>query len=201
MKSSKKSETLDIRISHADKQALQAKASEEGLTVSHVLRKLISNYLSQPETRSQPNRLMELFMTLKSKPKSVLATALACIALPFTFSSLAAAEEVSLRINGEYTQPVVENGVEGKRIRQFGTDVHFSDGGHLEFEPFPGSNLSMAITVKEKRDQLLIEMIIQEGDKLIAKPSFMTHFDTPIRMEVGEEGGEIFILDALPTKL
>ena len=98
MKSSKKSETLEVRISHEDKQALQTKASGEGKTVSHVIRGLISTYLSQPDTRSRPNRLMELIMTLKSKPKSVLAAALACLALPLTFSSLASAQDVSLLI-------------------------------------------------------------------------------------------------------
>jgi len=53
MKTPKKSETLEVRLSHPDKVALQDKAAREGRTVSHVVRGLISSYLLQAEPRSR----------------------------------------------------------------------------------------------------------------------------------------------------
>lgn len=198
MKSSKKSETLEVRISHEDKQALQAKASGEGKTVSHVIRGLISTYLSQPDTRSRPNRLMELIMTLKSKPKSVLAAVLACLALPLTFSSLASAQDVSLLINADYTQPVLENGEEGKRVRRFETEVHMDSDGTATLEY---GTLTISIKAETVESGLSLKFTISDDDELIATPSLVTHFDETARIEIGQEQGTMFKLEALPKKL
>jgi len=211
MKSPKKSENLEVRLSHQDKTALQNKAAQEGRSVSVVIRGLISDYLAQPITRSRPNQLMELFMTLKSKPKSVLAAALACVALPFTFSSFAAAEEVSLRINGEYTQPVTEDGVAGKRVRRFDTDLHINtnDAATIEIDSTNGP-LQIRILTEEVENGLSLQFKILNDGKAwdmspkmgtYESPTLISDFGTPIRVEIGYEGGEIFILDALPTKL
>ena len=53
MKSPKKSEMLEVRLSHPDKLALQEKAAREGRTVSDVVRGLIASYLSQDAARSK----------------------------------------------------------------------------------------------------------------------------------------------------
>ena len=126
MKQPKKSETVEVRLSHPDKQALQAKASREGRTVSDIIRGLISDYIAQPDARSTSNKLTELFMTLKSKPRSLLAIAASCVpilALPVFFAASANAEDISLTLAAEYVSPVVEGGVEGTRTQRFSTEI------------------------------------------------------------------------------
>jgi len=199
MKSSKKSETIEIRVSHEDKQALQAKASSQGRTVSSVIRSLIADYLAKDETRPYSNRLKASLMTLKSKPKSIAATLFACALAPFAYVQYAAAEDISVKLDGEYIVPIVENGEEGTRTRSFSTEVHFENGGDATFNLAP--DMTMFITVKESADRLFIEMVIKDKNELIAEPRITTTYDTPIRVEVGSETGEIFTLNALSKKL
>lgn len=133
MKQPKKSETLEVRLSHPDKLALQDQAAREGRTVSDVVRGLISSYLAQAEPRSKPSRLTELLMTLKSKPKSVLAT-LACAPLllvPALMPATASAENVSLSLEGEFIAQTAVNGTDGNRVRRFNTEIHIAPGGFM----------------------------------------------------------------------
>ena len=93
MKSPKKSENLEVRLSHADKQNLRAKAALEGRSVSDVVRCLISDYLHPPKSRTESSVFEGLLMTFKSRPKTILAT-LACLpifAAPVLFSAPAMA--------------------------------------------------------------------------------------------------------------
>jgi len=67
-KPAKKSETLEVRLSHPDKRALQDKAAFEGRTVSAVVRGLISSYLSQAEPRSKTSHLANPSLTYVDFP-------------------------------------------------------------------------------------------------------------------------------------
>lgn len=211
MKSKKKSEMLEVRLSHEDKQALQAKAANEGRTVSFVVRRLISDYLKQPEARSQPTRFTELLMTLKSKPKTVLALAAACILTPLGMASFASAADVSLRINAEYTQPATEHGAEGKRVRRFNTDLHMEADGTATLEiPSQTGSFRLLITSEEVENGLSLKFAILDNgegwnmsDQLgaFASPSVIVNYDAPIEIEIGHEGGEIFTMKAVPSKL
>jgi len=127
MKTPKKSESLEVRLSFEDKQALQAKAAKEGRTVSDVIRGLISDYVKPNKARTILNPVTELFMTLKSKPKTLFAclvSSLPIFALPLFLASPATAEDISLTLEGEYTSPEIINDIEGKRVRSFSTEVH-----------------------------------------------------------------------------
>ena len=199
MKSSKKSETIEIRLSYEDKQALQAKASKQGRTVSSVIRSLIADYMLKDETRPYSTRLKAFIMTMKSKPKSIAATLLACALAPFAYVQYAAAEDISVKLDGEYIVPIVENGEEGSRIRSFSTEVHFDNGGDATLHLAP--DMTMFIKVKQNGEDLFIEMMIKDKDRLIAEPRLTTNFDTPTRVEVRNEAGESFTLNALPEKL
>ena len=201
MKSKKKSEMLEVRLSHEDKQALQAKAAREGRTVSFVVRRLISDYLTPPETRSQPSRLQELFMSLKSKPKSLLATGAVCLALPFIFTPFASAEDISLRLNGEYTQVIQVDGEDGKRVRRFETEIHMESEDSAEFEILSADSvISISITTEEAEGRILLKFVISNDDDIIGTPFLSTLYDVPARIEIGQLGGEMFTLDALPKK-
>ena len=211
MKSKKKSEMLEVRLSHDDKQALQAKAAREGRTVSFVVRRLISDYLTQPEARSHPNRLMELLMTLKSKPKSMLAVAMAFVLTPLGIASFASAKDVSLRINGEYSQPMIENDTDAKRVRTWDYEVHMETDGTATLDVQSASgNLQILVTTEEVENGLSMKFSIPDNGKAwnmssqlgaYKSPSLIANYDAPIAIEIGYEDGEMFKMSATPRKL
>jgi len=202
----KKSEMLEVRLSHEDKQALQAKAADEGVTVSFVVRRLISEYLVQPATRSKPDPLMELFMTLKSRPKSLFATlaSLPLLAAPFLLPSAANAGDISLTLKSEYTEPVFENDSLGKRVRRVNTEIEIDEGQFFSLpiatglHHNPAAAIQMSFRVSEGANQMVkIEIFLCEttsepishttnlklesvnscdGKKLIAQPSISTKY-------------------------
>ena len=53
----KKSETLEIRLSHADKQAFMARCRAEGVTASEALRRAIEDRLERPRRLGSKGRL------------------------------------------------------------------------------------------------------------------------------------------------
>lgn len=226
MKQHKKSEMLEVRLSHPDKTALQDKAAREGHTVSDVVRGLISSYLVQVEPRSR-NQLTELFMTLKSKPKTVLA-ALACVpavTLPFVFAAPASATDIAFTLGAEFIQPEIVNGLEGKRIRQFSTEIE------MELDEFismrlpsmtaqsDGSSLFMTAKFSKTDDLVTIHLTVCEiegdiaaepnvielthsdgcqNEHVLANPRLTAKYGEKAEFKIGDEDGETFSLSALP---
>ncbi|MEP4053258.1 MAG: hypothetical protein ABJN22_13530 [Litorimonas sp.] len=206
MKQPKKSETLEVRLSHPDKVALQNKAANEGRTVSDVVRGLISSYLSQTEPRSHPLKLTELLMTLKSKPKSVLATlaVFPLLATPFLLPTAANAGDISLTLESEFIEPVVEMASDGNRVRRSRTEIHIAEGQFFSLPVAaspsndPNAHLYMSLRVSESDNHIvIIEISICEktndseipanvaqvvttdtcvGEKLIANPKISAKY-------------------------
>lgn len=205
MKQPKKSETLEVRLSHPDKTALQDKAAREGRTVSDVVRGLITSYLSQAEPRSR-NQFTELLMTLKRKPKSVLATltCLPLLATPLLLPTTANAGDISLTLESEFTEPEESHGEGGKRVRRMKTEIEIDEN---QFFSIPlmispsgdeNANLHMSFKVSEGDNEIVtIEISICEiidttrnlakqgkvllldayvGEKLIAQPKISAKY-------------------------
>ena len=171
MKKHKKSETLEVRLSHPDKVALQDKAAREGRTVSDVVRGLISSYLTQSEPRSKTSTLTELLMTFKSKPKFVLATlaALPLLAAPFLLPVTATAGDIAVTLESEYTEPEKSHGADGKRVRRMKTELKLEENQFFTIPVAaspsgdPSANLHMSLSVSEGDDQIVtIEISICE---------------------------------------
>ncbi len=231
MKSTKKSEMLEVRLSHEDKQALQAKAADEGSTVSFVIRRLISGYLTQPDARSHPNRLTELLMTLKSKPKSILAVAAACVpilALPVFIATPANAEDISITLAGEYISPVFEDGVEGKRVQRFTTELELGFDQFIAMRlpslQYQGSETSLFMVAKITEVEKVVNIRIQicetpeppthplnepelvdvdacTGGRMIAEPTISAAYGEKAEFKMGDGDGETFRLSAQPKRL
>lgn len=229
-KKAKKSETLEVRLSHPDKVALQDKAAREGRTVSAVVRGLISSYLSQAEPRSKSSKMTELLMTLKRKPKSVLAT-LACVpllSLPFLLPASASAEDISLSLKGEYIAPIVENDEEGIRTRRFNTELQITPGKFITLRlpsltaQGPDSGLYMVVHVDEQDARIILELTlcevadapqktqnvvevipidICESANIIATPVLSTRYGDMVEFKMGDSEGETFSFSALPKRL
>jgi len=230
MKTPKKSETLEVRLSHPDKVALQDKAAREGRTVSHVVRGLISSYLLQAEPRSQSTLFMELAQMIKSKPKSVFATlaSLPLFTSLFFIPTTAGAAEIALSLQGEFVAPVIENGVDGKRVRRFNTEIHMSPDNFLTtrlpslIAQGPSTGLYMAVHVSEANESVslaiticevadapelspqTVEMIpidICEGANIIAKPTLTTQYGDKVEFRMGDIKGETMKISAKPKRL
>ena len=202
MKSPKKSEMLEVRLSHPDKLALQEKAAREGRTVSDVVRGLISSYLSQDAARSKTSSFMELLMALKSKPKSLALTALACLAAPLAFSTFAFADDFSLTLSGEFVEPIIENGEDGKRVRRFTTEVHMDSNEtmRVKLSGIPEDDLAVVVTTTDVENGISLKFeIIKNGD-VIAMPQLTALYNEAARVEIGHENGEMFMMNAVPAK-
>jgi len=202
MKSPKKSEMLEVRLSHPDKLALQEKAADEGRTVSDVVRGLISSYLTQDAARSKPSLFMELLMAIKSKPKSLAATVLACLAAPFAFSTSAFADDISLTLSGEFIEPIIENGEDGKRVRRFSTEVHMDSNEtmRVKLSGNPEDDLAVVVTTKNVENGISLKFeIIKNGDT-IAMPYLTAFYDEAARVEIENKNGEMFTMNAVPVK-
>ena len=202
MKSPKKSEMLEVRLSHPDKLALQEKAADEGRTVSDVVRGLISSYLTQDAARSKPSLFMELLMAIKSKPKSLAATVLACLAAPLAFSTFAFADDLSLTLSGEFVEPIIENGEDGKRVRRFTTEVHMDSNEtmRVKLSGIPEDDLAVVVTTKDVENGISLKFeIIKNGD-VIAMPQLTALYNEAARVEIGHENGEMFMMNAVPAK-
>jgi len=230
MKSPKKSETLEVRLSHPDKVALQDKAAREGRTVSAVVRGLISSYLSQGEPRSKSSRLTELLMTLKSRPKTVLAT-LACLPalmLPIFMATPATAADIALTFGGEFIKPEMFDGVEGKRVKRFSTEIEMDLDQLISMRlpslPSQGdsSSLFMMAKISEAYETVTIEITICEieGDiaarpnvielthidgcqyeHILANPKLTTKYGEKVEFSMGDETGQTISLTASPKPL
>lgn len=177
MKSPKKSENLEVRLSHEDKTTLQKKAALEGRSVSAVVRRLISDYLAPPVTRSKPHPVMELLMTLKSRPKSVLAglaaglASIPLLATPFLIPTTASAEEISLSLKGEFVASVEENGEQGQRVRRFNTEIQIGSDHFMTMRlpsllaQGPDAGLYMVVHVTEAENKVMLGLTLCEVAK------------------------------------
>jgi len=230
MKSPKKFETLEVRLSHQDKIALQKKAASEGRTVSDVVRGLISSYISPNDARSNSSFYMELVQMIKFKPKSVFAT-LACLPLfasLFFIPTTASAEDIALSLQGEFIGTVVENGEDGKRVRRFNTEIHIKPDHYMTMRmpsllvQGPKTGLYMAVHVTEAEDRVTLAMTICEvadapqiaantvkmipmdicnKANILAKPTLTTQYGDKVEFRIGDMAGETFKISAKPKRL
>ena len=169
-------------------------------------------------------------MTLKSRPKTVMA-ALACLpalSLPLLLASPAAASDIAVTFGGEFVQPEFFDGVEGKRVKRFTTEVEMdldefiamrlpSMAGHGE-----GVSLFMTAKIYEANERIKINLTIceVEGDmaarpnvielthfdgcqfeRILANPSLTTNYGEKAEFKMSDETGESFSLTASPKLL
>ena len=73
----KKSDTLDIRLPHEQKQAFMSAVSSNKETASEAIRRFIEDYVSKAEATEHPHPVQELTMTLNRHRFKTLGTAAA----------------------------------------------------------------------------------------------------------------------------
>jgi hypothetical protein len=206
----KKSEMLEVRLSYEDKKKLQAKARQDGVSVSETVRRLISNYLAPSESRTTLQRLKESIMKNHLKTKSALAAAgIACIGA-LTFAPLSAADEVGLKLQGSSVQSLKD----GTRTRNFETEILIDegktivlglDGGLLNEQNISEAkdgDLMLTLRVDKTEEGLVLDFKIHQTienengveTKLVAKPKLTTSFDTESKIVLNLEENETLSL-------
>lgn len=198
---SKKSEMLEVRLSHEDKEALRAKAASEGQTVSAVVRRLIGAYIRPAETVDHTERWNPI-MTLKTYPRRAAAAALACLATTFALSSTAQAEPVRLTLEIENTTPVAdpEHG-EGKRVQRASTELELADtsavcmalerGGACDPTTLTAEGLAIVVVAKPLADQVRVELVLKSGETILSEPWITVPYGETASIEIaGEDGSQ-----------
>lgn len=126
MRDEKKSETLEVRLSHSAKAEFMARCKEKGMTASDVVRAFIAGFnedarRTEPEEMAQM-RLKELSMTLKKNPRKIFGTGLGALSAFALFASATsyADDDVFERLDknqdGKLTASEISNG-EGERYQ------------------------------------------------------------------------------------
>jgi Ca2+-binding EF-hand superfamily protein len=87
----KKSETLDIRLPHEQKQAFMSATRAQGETASQALRRYIASYIEEAQAAEQTTPVQELTMTLlRHRIKTAMTASAAALGL-FAFTAMPSA--------------------------------------------------------------------------------------------------------------
>lgn len=218
-RSSKKSETLEVRISYDTKQKLSERAALEGRTVSELVRTLCTSYLANDSSHTESSFLGEFVMRAKNfifqKPKTVLAGLLAVAGSTMLMMPSAAAQDFTLEMQGEVMLPVSEP-IAGVRIRKFSTDISLGfnspivlglDGQKLSNDRLPdGDGTWMTIIVREasgtdnKNAVYIFLSIVEKLDSketVLADPVLLAVYDQSSKT-VSEADGATYSFKFVP---
>lgn len=206
-KPTKKSETLEVRISFDTKQTLSNHAKTEGRTVSDVVRNLIDTHLENLTSGTKPSAFGDVTQHLKrflmQKPKTLLASLTVLAASSFLFIPTASAEGFILDVKGEWVEILEKD--EGVRTRRFETEVELDFGSTIVMGvdgQVPSMNLygqstgvntiliKDGVWIKVKVDEaqvangeggvmisLLLIDKVNKVEKLLAAPNIMAAYD------------------------
>lgn len=117
---SKKSETLDIRLPHDQKEAFMQATRRRGETASEALRRYIARYITETEAKGGVQPLKEIAMTVRNHPAkttggfAALATSLAAAFAVFAAPSVAD-NNAQPKNNPDVVYPLdlIEKGISG----------------------------------------------------------------------------------------
>ena len=192
----KKSETIEIRIDHKTKLALQDKANAENKTVSEVLRKKIERYLNPRQPRL-PARLKNAVLVLTGLMAGLFGSA---IIIPS-----ANAEDFGLTFDGE----IVNRVADGHRRQSIKYELTFDEKGGTVKLPVSASDIYFELTVKSiesngtQAASIKIGIIQIDGPdrNVIAEPQLIAAFDEVSRIEIGSEAGAQYHINLVPSRL
>ena len=189
----KKTETLEVRLSLADKRALGDKAKAEGRSVSTVVRALIADYLA-PTT--EPARYRP------SRPAVVMASLFAMLGATLAIPTTSNAADLSLHVHGAFAEP--SEGGTRTRTMDAQWDVDFGKSVDLPVE-FGQIDMVIAVRVVDAQNDVVrikLEMIeTHEGQsRVLAAPELQALYGETATFEAGDENGELVRLSFRPER-
>lgn len=189
----KKTEMLEVRLSHQDKKALQLKAHNEGRSASAVVRSLIRGYVKPLNTEEQST-----LASILTRPRIIIATLAAMLGGTVLIPTVSA-NEVALKLSGS----IVEAAESGSHTLSFEREVELELRKPVSFDLTGGDRLIKAILdVDETEDGLFIRIILYEfvdGEKIIlARPILVTNSNAPASIMFGGEQGSMISFSLTP---
>lgn len=204
----KKSEMLEIRLDHETKTRLQTKASDEGLSVSAVVRSLIAAYLDSGERSVPTTRLEEFrhmtrrFLTTRYR---ALAAALAASGLAaIAFAPSATAEDVTLALKGNFARTA--DGMRNARSFESTQVVALNDPQEMDIDFDNGAGSVRVTYTVSATDEgtYLIDMLVTDAANsagpTLANPKLEVSPGSDARIVVSGMGTTEFDITLTPTK-
>lgn len=180
---SKKTETIEIRVPFDVKTDLKRKANAERKTVSQVLRTLIANYLSDPVYK--PKRLSIAWLS---------AGIAAILGVGLTSSMLASADTISLQVDGAFRDLNQDN----YRSAIFSQPLRATSGEEQSI--IVGDNeYRIAIVATETDDQQVFVRVsiyddLNPDSEAISTPGLMLAKNGAGKIDINREIGKSYMM-------
>lgn len=189
----KRSETLEVRITPTEKQALQERAATEERGVSAVVRDAISSYLAQP---------VQTLSTKAGKVWLSMAAASAALAAAVGFSGLAHAETIKLQFASAVLSP------EGDKVSEAAFELHVdpdTDKNTVAEAAVLGEPMRIEFTTTDlSEDRIRLSMKLSYQDRAIGTPVLDVDVGRQAMIQVSlnnNDAGASYSLSVLPTRL
>ena len=191
----KKSEKIEVRLSHEEKSALLSLARRQGRTISTIVRDLLADHLRDVlQAEQQPSIRERTAMILKpmaTHPRKLAAALAASLGLGVLVLPTAVADPVKVELQGDFQR----TGDAYKEQHKFNSTMAVEPGVPGTFvtatpeSDVPGYRIELTVTPDEG-DRLLIDVSIYrglEGDDLIAHPVLTAEPGKEARIHVGDD--------------
>ena len=201
----KKSDVIEVRISHEDKQRLRAKAASDGLSLSAAVRRLIADYLREDDAaeRETHSLLDRFIMPIKRYPARIAAGTAALLAAALTLAVPAHAEERSLALSFETVTPEDD----GTRTRSGKTVVTVDDYASfcmsLDTNEMCGGpddlvveGRSLLVEIIADGPETRFEMKVRNGPDVLAEPSITIKHGGSGSIEIADVAGTTIRFEA-----
>lgn len=197
----KKSEKIEVRISHEEKRDLQSLARQRGQTVSTIVRGLVRDHLrgsrrAELQT-SLKDRTVMILKPVSMHPRKLAAALVASLGLGAMLLPTAMADPVKVELQGDFQR----TGAEYSERHKFNSTMAIEPGTPgTFFTATPESDVDgyrIELTVSpEEAGRIRVDVSIYrglEGDELIAHPTLTTLSGEEARIHIGsdEESYEI----------
>lgn len=200
---SKKSETLEIRITHQEKEAVKERAASEGMTVSAWIRSLIAKNLANSQGRSEQKSWINLLLAITRDPFKTTGALIAAAGSAILLTSTAQAEPISLGIEFEHRSPsLAPDGTPSQQTKRMTTDLLLEENNVMCFTSDP--NISCVagsipedafvwfIEPRQTSDGIFVKLKLKKGDTLIAEPGLIIVQGETGGITIGGEDGSQF---------
>ena len=191
----KKSEKIEVRLSHEEKSALQSLARRQGRTISTIVRDLLADHLRDVlQAEQQPSIRERTAMILKpvaTHPRKLAAALAASLGLGVLVLPTAVAEPVKVELQGDF-QRTTDDAREQHKFNSVMAIEPGTPGTSLTATPesdVPGYRIELTVS-PEEAGRIQIDVSIYrglEGDDLIAHPILTAESGKEARIHVGDD--------------
>ena len=189
----KKSEKIEVRISHEEKRELQILARQCGQTVSTIVRGLVADHLKASRRAELQSLLRDrtdmILKPASMHPRKLAAALIASLGLGAMLLPTAMADPVKVELQGDFQR----SSAKFQERHRFNSTMNIEPGTPGTFlTSTPESDVDgyrIELTVSpDEGDRLLIDVSIYrglEGDDLVAHPTISAESGQEARVSVG----------------